>query len=238
MKKAGWFSVLTIFLLVPGTLLLARHLPGRLYYITATAVIVEIMLPFFAAFEARRPQPRELVTLAVMAALAAVSRAAFAFLPYCKPLTGIVMLTAVAFGPEAGFLTGAMAIFASNFFFSQGPWTPWQMFAYGMAGFLAGLVFHGRPKWQKPVVMAVFGFLSLMLIVGPMLDSCTVFTVLTTFTWKSVAVIYGQGVPVNFVHGLSTALTILILGRPLLRKLERLQTKYGMLETDCPSKWR
>ena len=148
------------------------------------------------------------------------------------------MLTAVAFGPEAGFLTGAMAIFASNFFFSQGPWTPWQMFAYGMAGFLAGLVFHGRPKWQKPVVMAVFGFLSLMLIVGPMLDSCTVFTVLTTFTWKSVAVIYGQGVPVNFVHGLSTALTILILGRPLLRKLERLQTKYGMLETDRPSKRR
>ena len=88
--------------------------------------------------------------------IAAVSRVAFVFLPYMKPLTGIVMLTAVAFGPQAGFLTGAMAIFASNFFFSQGPWTPWQMFAYGVAGFLAGAVFHGRQKWQKPLVMAVF----------------------------------------------------------------------------------
>ena len=131
MKKSTFFSLLVIFILIPGTLLLGRRLPGRWYYLTSTAIVVEIMLPFFAAFESRRPQARELVILAVMAALAAVSRVAFVFLPYFKPLTGIVMLTAVAFGPQAGFLTGAMAIFASNFFFSQGPWTPWQMFAYG-----------------------------------------------------------------------------------------------------------
>ena len=121
MKKSTLFSLLVIFLLIPGTLLLGRSLPGRWYYLTATAIVVEIMLPFFAAFESRRPQARELVILAVMAALAAVSRAAFVFLPHFKPLTGIVMLTAVAFGPQAGFLTGAMAIFASNFFFRQGP---------------------------------------------------------------------------------------------------------------------
>ena len=99
-----------------------------------------------------------------------------------------------------------------------------------MAGFLAGVVFHGRQKWQKPLVMAVFGFLSVLLIVGPLLDSCTVFTMLTTFTRESLLLIYGQGVPVNLIHGAGTAVTIALLGKALLRKLSRLQTKYGMLE--------
>ena len=134
------------------------------------------MLPFFVSFEARKPQPRELVTIAVMAALAAASRAVFAFLPSFKPITAIIMITGIAFGAEAGFLTGALGIFASNFLFSQGPWTPWQMLAYGVAGFLAGLIFHRRAGWRKPLVLGIFGFFYVMLLIGPLLDCCTIFT--------------------------------------------------------------
>ena len=230
MKKSTFFSLLVIFILIPGTLLLGRRLPGRWYYLTSTAIVVEIMLPFFAAFESRRPQARELVILAVMAALAAVSRVAFVFLPYFKPLTGIVMLTAVAFGPQAGFLTGAMAIFASNFFFSQGPWTPWQMFAYGFGGFLAGTIFHRRRNWAKPYLLAPFGFLSILFVIGPLLDSCTVFTMLSKFTVKNVLAVYAAGIGYNATHGIGAALTLFFVSRPLLRKLDRLQTKYGILE--------
>ena len=158
MKKSTLFSILTIFLLVPATLLLGRHIKGRWYYLTSTLVIIEIMLPFFASFESRKPQSRELVTLAVMAALATASRVAFVFIPYFKAITGVIMITGIAFGAQAGFLTGAIAAFASNFFFSQGPWTPWQMFAYGFAGFWAGLIFHGRQKWCKPWILGIFGF--------------------------------------------------------------------------------
>lgn len=231
MKRSTLFSILDIFLLVPGTLLLAARIPGRIYYLTCTIVVCEIMLPFFFRFEARKPQARELVILAVMAALSAVSRAAFAFLPYLKPITGIIMIAGIAFGAEAGFLTGAVGVFASNFFFGQGPWTPWQMFAYGFGGFFAGLVFHNRPRFQKPIIMGIFGFLTILLLVGPMLDSCTVFTMLTTFTKKAVLLIYGQGVPVNITHGIGCGLTLLLIGRPMLDKLSRLQTKYGMMET-------
>ena len=167
MKKSTLFSILTIFLLVPATLLLGRHIKGRWYYLTSTLVIIEIMLPFFASFESRKPQSRELVTLAVMAALATASRVAFVFIPYFKAITGVIMITGIAFGAQAGFLTGAIAAFASNFFFSQGPWTPWQMFAYGFAGFWAGLIFHGRQKWCKPWILGIFGFLSILLLVGP-----------------------------------------------------------------------
>ena len=230
MKKSGIFSVLVIFLLIPLTLLLGTKLKGRAYYLISTLVVMEIMLPFFFRFESRRPQARELVILAVMAALAAVSRVVFAFSPYLKTITGIIMITGIAFGAEAGFLTGAVAAFASNFFFGQGPWTPWQMFAYGFGGFFAGLIFHKHKSWRKPWVLAPFGFLTILLLVGPMLDSCTVFTVLTKFTKKNILIIYGQGVPVNITHGIGAALTLFFVSRPLLAKLERLQTKYGMLE--------
>ncbi len=230
MKKSGIFSVLVIFLLIPLTLLLGTKMKGRAYYLISTLVVMEIMLPFFFRFESRRPQARELVILAVMAALAAVSRVVFAFSPYLKTITGIIMITGIAFGAEAGFLTGAVAAFASNFFFGQGPWTPWQMFAYGFGGFFAGLIFHKHKAWRKPWILAPFGFLTILLLVGPMLDSCTVFTVLTKFTKKNILIIYGQGVPVNITHGIGAALTLFFVSRPLLAKLERLQTKYGMME--------
>lgn len=230
MKKSGIFSVLVIFLLIPLTLLLGTKLKGRAYYLISTLVVIEIMLPFFFRFESRRPQARELVILAVMAALAAVSRVVFAFSPYLKTITGIIMITGIAFGAEAGFLTGAVAAFASNFFFGQGPWTPWQMFAYGFGGFFAGLIFHKHISWRKPWILAPFGFLTILLLVGPILDSCTVFTVLTKFTKKNIMIIYGQGVPVNITHGIGAALTLFFVSRPLLSKLERLQTKYGMME--------
>ncbi len=230
MKKSTLFSILTIFLLVPATLLLGRHIKGRWYYLTSTLVIIEIMLPFFASFESRKPQSRELVTLAVMAALATASRVAFVFIPYFKAITGVIMITGIAFGAQAGFLTGAIAAFASNFFFSQGPWTPWQMFAYGFAGFWAGLIFHGRQKWCKPWILGIFGFLSILLLAGPMLDCCTVFTVLSKLTWKNVLFIFGQGVPVNTVHGIGCGVTLMVLTKPLLYKLNRIQKKYGMMD--------
>lgn len=231
MKKATIFSVLTILVLIPGTLYLGTRLPGRWYYLTSTLVIIETMLPFFFTFETRKPRARELVTIAVMCALAAVSRVAFAFLPGFKPITGIIMITGIAFGPQAGFLTGAISAFASNFFYSQGPWTPWQMMAYGIGGFVAGVLFHKKGKKNHPVVLAVFGFVCIVLVVGPLLDCCTVFTSLTTFTMEAVLLVFARGFVYNINHGISCALTMLLFSRPLLEKLDRLKVKYGMLET-------
>lgn len=102
-------------------------------------------IPFFLVFEKKKPQARELVPIAVMAALGVVGRTLFSLipLPNFKPVSAIVIITAVAFGPETGFLTGALTGFLSNFIFGQGPWTPWQMFCWGMIGFVAGLLETG-----------------------------------------------------------------------------------------------
>lgn len=235
MKKSTLFSLLTIVVLIPATLYLGTRMSGRWYYLTCTLVIIETMLPFFFSFESRRPQARELVTLAVMAALAVAGRVAIP-IPNFKAITGIIMITGIAFGAQAGFMTGAIAAFASNFFYSQGPWTPWQMMAYGMGGFIAGLLFHNR-KFQfresslkNTIVPTVFGFVCIVGLVGPLLDCCTIFTTGSRLTLSYALTVLAAGLPYNAMHGLSCAATMLILSKPLLEKLDRIKEKYGMME--------
>lgn len=107
-----------------------KILPNVGYHHTACNAAV------FARFEVRRPQVSEIVLLAVMTAFAVAGRVAFYWAPQFKPVCAIVILTAVAFNAEAGFITGAAAGLISNMFFGQGPWTPWQMFGFGLVGFL------------------------------------------------------------------------------------------------------
>lgn len=234
-KRSALFTLLCLCILIPTTLILGSRLKGRWYYLTSTLIVVEAMIPFFYAFEIRKPKAGELVTVAVLAALAAVSRGAFAFLPHFKPVVGIIMIVGIAFGGEVGFLTGAIAAFASNFFFGQGPFTPWQMMSYGMGGFLAGAVFHRSwEKWEKkklfPVALGSFGFLAVLLLVGPLLDICSLFTMSSTLSWDFAIACLSSGFFVNLTHSLSTLLTLLLLGKPLLAKLKRLQSKYGIWE--------
>lgn len=229
MKKITICNLLLLFVLIPGTLFLGTQLSGRWYYLTSTMMIVEVMIPFFLAFETRRPQARELVTLAVMCALAVASRVVM-LIPNFKPMTAIIMITGIALGAQSGFVCGAVGAFASNFFFSQGPWTPWQMMAYGFAGFLAGGLFHKRFPLRNPAALAVWGFFTIVLVIGPLLDSCTVFTVSSRITWKYALAVFTAGFAYNVQHGLACAVTLLLFAKPLLGKLERLKTKYGMMD--------
>ena len=87
MKKSHIATLLVFFLLIPITLFLGTKLPGRRYYITGTLMILEMMIPFFMAFEGRKPQARELVVIAVMCAIAITGRAAIPIpkmLPYYR----------------------------------------------------------------------------------------------------------------------------------------------------------
>lgn len=236
MKKSTFFTALTVLVLIPATLYYGSQLRGKWHYLVSTLIILETMLPFFVSFESRRPQARELVTIAVMAALAVASRVAIP-VPNFKPITGIIMLTGIAFGPQAGFMTGAVSAFASNFFYSQGPWTPWQMMGYGMGGFLAGLLFYnrvGRLRQNAPVfaaILAVFGFVTIVGVVGPLLDCSSLFLFSGHITVSFALAVFASGVPINLTHGISCAVTMLLLGKPLLSKLERLKTKYGMMKS-------
>ena len=229
MKTSTLAILVTLFHLVPRTLLLGMQIPGRAYYLTGTLVVIEVMIPFFLAFEGRKPQARELVVIAVLCALAIVARIAIP-IPHFKPIFAIIMIAGIAFGPETGFLVGAVSAFASNFFYSQGAFMPWQMLAFGVSGVLAGFLFRCTRLPRKPWILAVVGFLGVFLVVGPVLDTCSLFLIPAKVTWKYALSIYAAGIPVNLSQAACTAVTMLLLGKPLLEKLKRVQVKYGMLE--------
>ena len=140
MKKSHIVMLLTFLLLIPATIYFGLRFSGRAYYVTSTLVMIETLVPFLLAFENRKPQARELVVIAVLSALAVAARVVIP-IPNFKAIFAIIMLSGIAFGPETGFLVGAISAFASNFFYGQGPYTPWQMFAYGAGGLLAGFLF-------------------------------------------------------------------------------------------------
>ena len=94
----------------------------------------------FAWYERTQPDARIVALVGTLAALAALGRIAFAALPNVKPTTDIVLIAGYALGGAPGFVVGALAGLTSNFFFGQGPWTPWQMAAWGAVGVLGALL--------------------------------------------------------------------------------------------------
>ena len=231
MKKSHIAMLLIFLLAIPATLFFGLRLTGRAYYLTSTLVIAEILVPFLLAFEDRKPQARELVVLAVLSALAVAARVVIP-IPSFKAIFAVIMLSGIAFGPESGFLVGAVSAFASNFFYGQGAYTPWQMFAYGAGGMLAGFLFTKGRLPRKPVVMAIFGFAATLFFVGPLLDTCSVFLMLPVVNLQTAWPLYLSGFPVNLSQGVCTFLTMLLFGRPLLEKLDRVKLQYGMTEDD------
>lgn len=135
-------AAMLILVIIPGTILFGVFfLNDRKYYFISLLIVIYTMVPFVMVFENRKPQARELIVIAVLSAIAVAGRGAFFMLPQFKPVVAIVIITGVCFGAESGFLVGAVAGFVSNFFFGQGPWTPWQMFCFGIIGFIAGIFF-------------------------------------------------------------------------------------------------
>ena len=101
-----WLTFVMLLLVMPATIYLCHRAGGRVYYLASVLIILYTMIPFFLVFEHRKPQAKELVVLAVLCAIAVASRAAFRMIDHFKPMTAIVMIAGVAFGPEAGFLVG------------------------------------------------------------------------------------------------------------------------------------
>lgn len=229
MKKSNIAMLFVFLALIPLTLFLGDKLPGKGYYITGVLIIAELAIPFFMAFERRKPQARELVVLAVMIALAVIGRVAIP-VPHFKAAFAIIMITGIAFGPEAGFIVGAITAFASNFFYGQGAYMPWQMMAYGAGGMLAGFIFIKNIIPRKPWIMAIVGFFSVVLWIGPLLDTSHIFIMMPEISFATVTASLASGLPVNVSQGICTALMMLVFGRPLLEKLDRVKQKYGMME--------
>ena len=142
-RKRLALTAVLIFLVIPALIALTVFLGSRrLYMPLSLLILVMIMAPFFMIFERRKPRAREVVLIAMMSALTVASHTFFHIAFPVQIGTAMVIISGISLGPEAGFLIGAMSRFVCNFYMGQGAWTPWQMFCWGLLGFLAGLAFN------------------------------------------------------------------------------------------------
>ena len=142
-RKRLTLTAVLIFLVIPALIALTVFLGSRrLYMPLSLLILVMIMAPFFMIFERRKPRAREVVLIAMMSALTVASHTFFHIAFPVQIGTAMVIISGISLGPEAGFLIGAMSRFVCNFYMGQGAWTPWQMFCWGLLGFLAGLAFN------------------------------------------------------------------------------------------------
>jgi uncharacterized membrane protein len=233
LSKRTIASMFLILILIPVTIWIGITLfDDRKYFVISLAIAVYCMLPFFLIFEGRKPQARELLTIAVLVAIAVAGRAAFFMVPSFKPVVAVTIISAVCFGAESGFLVGALSMISSNMLFGQGPWTPWQMFAAGIIGFLAGILFQKGWLKARKISLCIYGFLATVFIYGGIMNPASLVMTSYAITKRNLLAIYMSGLPVDLVHASATVIFLWIASKPMIEKLERIKVKYGMIEED------
>lgn len=226
--KSTFLGLIVLVIMIPLTIFIGKvYLGDRKYYFISLLIIIEIMLPFMVAFEKRKPTAREITLLSALCAMAVLGRMAFFMLPQFKPMAAIVIITGICLGAESGFLVGAVSMFASNFFFSQGPWTPWQMFGLGVIGFISGLLFKKGFLRKTRLSLCIFSVISLVVFYGGILNVGSVI-MYTSPTRKLILSALALGLPLDIMHGLSTAFFLYTCAPGLVEKIERIKNKYGI----------
>ena len=217
-------------------------------------VVLASLGVFFATYESSAPRLRDIMPTVVLAALAAAGRILFAPIPDFKPVSAIAIIAGVVFGRKSGFMVGALAALASNFFFGQGPWTPWQMYAWGLVGYGAGLLAaipvrasnrasesglaecgeDRSPRKQSlieryAVIIYIYGFAS-CLMYGFILNAWSIlsFYHAQASGLAGILLVYATALPFDVTHGVATVVFLAALYVPWRRKLKRIISKYGM----------
>ena len=231
LAKRTLVATFLILLLIPITIFAGIFFLGdRKYYFISLLIILETMIPFCMVFEKRKPKARELIIISVLCAIAVAGRAAFFMVPQLKPVVALVILAGVCFGGETGFLVGAVTGFVSNFFFGQGPWTPWQMFAFGIIGFIAGILFKKGFLPKTKASLCIFGFVATLVIYGGIMNPASVIIHQATPTKAMIISAYLVGIPFDLIHAFGTSFFLWFISEPMIEKLERIKIKYGLVE--------
>lgn len=217
-----WLRILLPFAVIPAVVLVgALVLDEKKHLFVSVAVAVCAVALFLAGIERKRIGARRMVIAAVMIALCVVGR----LIPFFKPITALTVITAMYLGGEAGFLVGAMSALLSNFYFGQGPWTPFQMLAWGLIGLFAGVL--ARPLKKSRGFLLCYGMLSGVLF-SLIMDVWAVLWYNGRFDWTLWLVAMGTALPHTVLYAVSNFAFLWLLARPIGEKLERVRIKYGL----------
>ncbi len=217
----GIILILIPLILVSGTFLFSE----KSYSVVSVMLAILACIPFFISFESKKNATRKLVLIAVMIGLSVAGRFIFAPIPFFKPITAMVIISAVYLGKDAGFLVGAMTAVVSNIYFGQGPWTPFQMFGWGITGFFAGVL--SNQILRSKILMIIYAIIS-GLTYSFILDFWTTVWTDGTFNISRFIAITATSLPVTLVYAVSNIIFLLLLFKPIGKKIIRVKVKYGL----------
>ena len=185
-----------------------------------------LLAALFLRFEERKYGAREVAVVGALAAAGAAGRVLFAAVPGVQPVTFLAVLAGYVLGSDNGFLVGALAALLSNFFLGQGPWTPWQMMAWGLAGASGGMLSRlvgGRVK-RVPIgiLAAAWGFLF-----GWMMNLWFWLSFIYPLTWASFLAACASSFWFDLLHAGGNLLFALALTVPMASMLERYRRRFG-----------
>lgn len=228
MKFKSSFPYVVAFFLVPLCIALGMLAFGEKAYLAVSICIALLScLPFFIAFEKKRDNVGLSVILAAMTALSVLGRFAFAAVPHFKPVSAIVIIAGIYLGAQSGFLCGALSAILSNIIFGQGPWTPFQMLAWGLIGVFAAMLSKALKKSR--LALAVFGAFS-GIFYSLIMDIWTVVWWEEFSISRYLAVVLSSSV-VTLIYAVSNVIFLLLLARPIGSKLGRAIKKFGFENT-------
>lgn len=227
MNKKIQFLIILISIIIVLSLAI-NSLINQRYNLISIILLILSCLPFYYRFETRKPHTREIVVISVMATLTIISRVVFALFPSFKPVAAMVIICGMTFGQEAGFLCGSLSIFASNIFFGQGPWTPFQMLAFGLIGYFAGIL-NKKNILENKVVIICYGILA-GIFYSLFMDIWTVLSLDQTFNLLRYMAVIITAIPTMIIYIISNIVFLLTLTPIFLKRFKRIKIKYGFID--------
>lgn len=220
-KKAFLFTGLTAIL---AALVISVFRAGSNFMLPLLIGVCGVILIFFTLFETRYVQTEKIVLIALLASLSSAGRILFASIPSVQPASFIIIMTGIVFGGEMGFMTGAVCALVSNLILGQGPWTVWQIFAWGMMGLLSGIL-SGILRKNRYICVAygiLWGFLFGWIM------NLWAFTGGLEMTAASYIAYCITSIPHDAAHAIANAVLLFALGKQFLKILDRVAVKYGL----------
>jgi Prenyltransferase and squalene oxidase repeat len=187
-------------------------------------ILGAVLFGGFAWYERSRPSSQVVALVAALAALAVAGRLAFAALPNVKPTTDIVIFAGYALGPAPGFVVGGLAALVSNFWFGQGPWTPWQMAGWGMCGILGAGLAVVRPRAGRLTLALACALAGIAY--GALLNFSLMATYGGDLSWQRFLVLESRAIPFDAAHAIGNAALALVAGPAMIRMLVRFRERF------------
>ena len=222
LTTAAMISII-IFLTVADIILFS----GKYYDVASLIAAFLSCIPFYITFEKSKATSKEIMLVALMTAFSVCGRIMFSFIPFFKPITAFTIISGMYLSAPAGFICGSFSALISNIYFGQGPWTLFQMISWGLIGFISGVI--GEKLLEKRIILVIYAFISRVLF-SLIMDLWTVLNIDKEFNFSRYIIQLISSFPIMIIYSLSNIVFLILLQKPIGKKLKRAKKRYGIFE--------